>query len=42
MLNMLAVTFFYSSGIPLLYPIACLFFFMTYWVDKFLLFRYYK
>ena len=42
MLGILSVTFFYSSGIPLLYPIACLFFIVTYWIDKFLLFRCYK
>ena len=42
MLIVLAVAFFYSSGIPILYPIAALFFFTTYFTDKWLLFRYYK
>ena len=42
MLIVLAVAFFYSSGIPILYPLAALFFFITYWTDKWLLFRYYK
>ena len=42
MLIVLAVAFFYSSGIPILYPIAALFFFITYFTDKWLLFRYYK
>jgi len=26
--------FMYSSGIPILYPIAFIFFFLTYWFDK--------
>ena len=42
MLTILAFTFMYSSSIPLLYPIAMTFFMMTYWVDKFLIFRCYK
>ena len=42
MLAILSVTFLYSSGIPLLYPLACIFFFVTYWVDKFLLLRCYR
>ena len=42
MLIVLAVTFFYSSGMPILYPIAALFFVITYCVDKWLLFHYYR
>ena len=41
MLIVLSVAFFYSSGIPILYPIAALFFLVTYITDKWLLFRYY-
>jgi len=42
MIVVLAVTFFYSGGMPILYASACLFFFVTYWVDKFLLLRCYR
>lgn len=42
MLTILAVTFLYSGGMPILYPVAALFFFLTYWVDKYLLFNYYR
>ena len=40
LLFVLGVTFLYSSGIPVLYPIACVFFLVGYWVDKILLLRY--
>ena len=32
----------YSSGMPMLYPIGFVSFFVTYWVDKFLFLRVYK
>lgn len=32
----------YSSGMPLLYLISMVQYFMTYWVDKFLFLRFYK
>jgi hypothetical protein len=33
-LTLLFMAFMYSSGIPILYPIAFLAFFITYWCDK--------
>lgn len=42
MLTVLSVVFFYSGGMPILYPIAACFFFVTYWMDKFLLLKCYK
>ena len=42
MLIMLSVTFFYSSGMPILYPIAALYFMITYCTDKWMLFHYYR
>jgi len=42
MLTVLAVAFLYSGGMPIMYPTAAIFFFITYWVDKGLLFRYYR
>jgi len=41
-LSVLYIVMFYGSGIPILYLCAAAFFFVTYWSDKFLLFRYYK
>ena len=32
----------YSSGLPILYPIACLFNFILYWVYKVLLLKFYQ
>lgn len=32
----------YSSGLPMLYFVACLFYFILYWVYKFLLFKFYQ
>ena len=32
----------YSSGIPLLYPIACVFYIILFWVYKFLLLKHYQ
>ena len=34
LLNTIYIVFMFSAGIPLLYPIAFLTFFITYWVDK--------
>ena len=42
MLTVLYVTMLYGSGIPILYVVATAFYFSSYWVDKFLLFRYFK
>lgn len=36
------VTMAYSGGLPVLYPIASIYFFITYWVDKYLLINHYK
>ena len=41
-LSVLTVIFMYSSSMPILYILGVFFFFITYWIDKFLLFRYYK
>lgn len=41
-LTILSVVFLYSSGIPILYFFAALFFFITYWIDKCLLLKCYK
>jgi hypothetical protein len=43
--NILVVTLLvmtYGSGIPIMYPIAALYFFATYWVDKSLIFYNYR
>jgi hypothetical protein len=42
MLTILAVAFLYSGGMPILYPVAALYFIITYWVDKYMLFNYYR
>ena len=42
MLAVLAVAFLYSGGLPVMYPVAAIYFFLTYWMDKFLLLRCYK
>mmetsp|Transcript_29425 Transcript_29425/g.39159 ORF Transcript_29425/g.39159 Transcript_29425/m.39159 type:complete len:255 (+) Transcript_29425:697-1461(+) len=42
MLSILAVIFFYSGAMPILYVFGIFFFFITYWIDKWLLFTYYK
>jgi len=36
------VVLMYSTGMPLLYPFACIFYFVLYWVYKFLLLKYYE
>lgn len=41
-LSILAVIFTYSSGMPILYAFGVFYFFITYWIDKYMLFRYYK
>ena len=41
-LTVLAVAFLYSGGLPIMYPTAALFFFITYWMDKCLLLRCYR
>jgi hypothetical protein len=33
------MTVIFAGGLPILYPIAALFFLVTYWVDKYLLYR---
>jgi len=39
---MIYVCITYSSGLPILYPVAFLSLFITYWTDKFLLLRYFR
>lgn len=41
-LTVLAVAFLYSGGLPIMYPTAAIFFFITYWMDKCLLLRCYR
>ena len=41
-LSILAVIFMYSSGMPILYVFGVIYFLITYWIDKWMLFRYYK
>ena len=36
------IVMFYGSGIPILYPIAATYYFVTYWGDKFMLLSYSK
>ena len=42
LLTVLAVTFFYSGGMPILYLVATLFFLFNYWMDKCMLFNCYR
>jgi len=42
LLTVLAVALLYSGGLPIMYPTAAMFFFISYWVDKCLLFRCYR
>lgn len=42
MLTVLAITFLYSGGMPILYPVAASYFLITYWMDKWLLLRFYR
>jgi len=42
MLTVVYVVMLYGSGIPILYLVAAVFFFVTYWVDKILFFNYYR
>lgn len=41
-LGITAIIFMYSSSMPILYIFGIFYFFITYWIDKWLLFRYYK
>jgi len=41
-LSMIYVCITYSSCLPILYPVAFLSLFITYWTDKFLLLRYFR
>jgi hypothetical protein len=41
MLNILALTFLFSTTIPILYLIAATYFVVAYWTDKFLILRCY-
>lgn len=36
------ITLLYAPGMPILYLICCIFFFIYYWVDKFLLLKFYR
>jgi hypothetical protein len=40
MLFYVFITYTYSGGLPILYPIASIYFFFTYWIDKWLLIKY--
>ena len=42
MLTVLAVAYLYSGGMPIMYPVGAVFFFLTYWFDKCLLFNCYR
>ena len=42
MLTIVFVTMMFGSGIPILYLISAVFFFVTFWVDKILIFYYYR
>ena len=42
LLTVLAVAFLYSGGMPVMYPTAATFFYITYWIDKCLILRYYR
>ena len=42
MLTVLSIAFLYSSGMPVLYPVAALYFLITYWMDKCLLLTFYR
>lgn len=41
-LTVIFIVMLYTSGIPILYPIACLYFCVVYVCDKYMLFRWYK
>ena len=41
-LTVLSITFLYSGGMPILYPVAAAGLFIAYWMDKCLLFNYYR
>lgn len=41
-LTVLYVTMLYGSGMPILYVVATVFYFTSYWVDKLLLFNFFR
>jgi hypothetical protein len=41
-LTIMFVTIMFSAGLPVLYPVAVIFFTVTYWCDKYLVLRHYK
>lgn len=41
-LTVIYVVMFYGSGIPIMYVLAAVYFFSTYWFDKVLILDYYK
>lgn len=42
LLVVLMLAFLYGGGLPVMYPMAALYFFLTYWIDKCLVFKCYK
>lgn len=42
MVTVIYIVMFYGSGIPILYLIAAVYFFVTYWVEKIMILRYYR
>ena len=42
LINSLFLTMVFSAGMPILYPIAASYTFLTYWVDKYLVLRHYR
>lgn len=42
MIAVVYVVMFYGSGMPVLYIVATVYFFATYWADKTLVFGYYR
>ena len=42
MINSLFLTMMFSSGMPILYPIAAVYTIISYWVDKYMILRHYR
>ena len=42
MLTFILTTMLYGSGLPILYLIAAIFFLITYWTEKLLIFNFYR
>ena len=42
MIAVVYVVMFYGSGMPILYFVAAVYFFATYWADKILVFTFYR